>query len=44
MVQPVKVTAGKLHAIVPSDRSDIGVKLGVQMVERVRLEEKREES
>ncbi len=44
MVQPVEVTAGKFHAIMTSNRSDIGVKLGVQMVERMRLEEKREES
>jgi hypothetical protein len=44
MVQPVEVTAGKLHAIVPSNRRDIGVELGIQMVERMCLEEKRQES
>ena len=43
MVQPVEIAAGELHTVVAGDRRNVGVELCVEVVERVGLEEERQQ-
>jgi hypothetical protein len=46
VVQPVEITVrrGGIVSVMPSDRSNVSVKFGVEKVDRMGTEEEREES